>query len=156
MSLDLIAKYYDLLYGALDEDWPMWQTLTETTAGPILEVGCGTGRLLVPLAEAGHTLTGLDLSLVALDASRAKIKATGLTRRVTLHQADMRNFDLPQKNFALAFIPLNTFLHNHTAEDQLSTLRAIQRHLQPAGRLIIDIFYPDPTLLAEADGRLYF
>jgi SAM-dependent methyltransferase len=156
MSLDLIAKYYDLLYGALDEDWPMWQTLTETTAGPILEVGCGTGRLLVPLAEAGHTLTGLDLSLVALDAARAKIKATGLTRRVTLHQADMRNFDLPQKNFALAFIPLNTFLHNHTAEDQLSTLRAIQRHLQPAGRLIIDIFYPDPTLLAEADGRLYF
>ncbi|MCL4301088.1 MAG: class I SAM-dependent methyltransferase [Anaerolineae bacterium] len=156
MSLDLIARYYDLLYGVLDEDWPMWHTLTETTAGPILEVGCGTGRLLVPLAEAGHTLTGLDLSPVALDAARAKIKAAGLPRQVTLYEADMRDFDLPQKNFALAFIPLNTFLHNHTLDDQLATLRAIRRHLQPAGQLIIDIFYPDPALLAEADGRLYF
>ncbi|GIK43676.1 MAG: type 12 methyltransferase [Chloroflexota bacterium] len=156
MSLDLIARYYDLLYGALDEDLPMWQTLTETTDGPILEVGCGTGRLLVPLAEAGHTLTGLDLSPVALDAARTKIKAAGLTRRVSLHQADMRDFDLSQKNFALAFIPLNTFLHNHTADDQLATLAAIRRHLQPAGQLILDIFHPDPALLAEADGRLYF
>jgi SAM-dependent methyltransferase len=156
MSLDLIAKYYDLLYGALDEDWSMWQTLTATTAGPILEIGCGTGRLLVPMAEAGHTLTGLDLSPVALDAARAKVTAAGVTRRVTLHQADMRNFDLPQKNFALAFIPLNTFLHNHTTDDQLATLRTVRCHLQPAGQLIVDVFYPDPTLLAEADGRLYF
>jgi SAM-dependent methyltransferase len=156
MSLDLIARYYDLLYGNLDEDWSMWQTLTEAAGGPLLEVGCGTGRLLLPLAAAGHTLTGLDLSPVALEAARAKIKAAGLTRQITLQPADMRDFDLPHKNFALAFIPLNTFLHCQTTDEQLSTLRAIHRHLRPAGQLIIDVFYPDPTLLAEADGRLYF
>lgn len=156
MSLDLIAQYYDLLYGSLAEDWSMWETLAETSEGPILEVGCGTGRLLLPLAQAGHTLTGIDLSAVALDAARAKIKAAGLTRQVTLQLADMRDFDLPQKNFALAFIPLNTFLHCHTADEQLSTLYALHRHLRPTGQLIIDIFQPDPTLLAEADGRLYF
>ncbi len=156
MSLDLIAKYYDLLYGNLDEDWSMWQTLTEQVDGPILEVGCGTGRLLLLLAEAGHTLTGLDLSKVALDAAEAKIKAAGLTRRVSLRLADMRNFDLPQQNFALALIPLNTFMHCHTIDDQLATLKAVSHHLRPGGQLVIDLFHPDPMLLAEADGRLYF
>lgn len=156
MSLDLIARYYDLLFGDLDEDWAMWKTFSMATAGPILEVGCGTGRLLLPLAEAGQPLTGIDLSETALDAAGAKIEAAGLTRQVRLHHADMRGFDLPQKNFALALIPLNTFMHCQTTDEQLSTLRAIQRHLRPDGQLIIDLFYPDPTLLAEADGRLYF
>ncbi len=156
MSLDLIAEYYDLLYGSLDDDWSMWQTLTEEVDGPILEVGCGTGRLLLPLAEAGHTLTGLDLSKVALDAAQAKIRAAGLTKRVSLRLADMRNFELPQRNFALALIPLNTFMHCHTLDDQLATLKTICRHLRPGGQLVIDLFHPDPTMLAEADGRLYF
>lgn len=156
MTLDLVAQYYDLLYANLDDDLDMWHSLTEAVDGPLLEIGCGTGRLLLPLAEAGHTLTGLDLSPVALDAARSKLKAAGLTKKVSLRQADMRNFDLPQRNFALAFIPLNTFMHCHTIEDQLATLAAIQRHLRPDGQLIIDLFYPDPTMLAEADGRLYF
>lgn len=156
MSLDLIAEYYDLLFGSLDEDWLLWQTLTEAVDGPLLEVGCGTGRLLLPLAQAGHALTGLDLSPVALKAARAKIKAAGLTKQVTLRQADMRHFELPRQDFALALIPLNTFMHCHTLDEQLSTLRAIHRHLRPDGQLVIDLFYPDPTMLAEADGRLYF
>lgn len=156
MTLDLIAEYYDLLYGHFDDDWSMWETLTEAVKGPILEVGCGTGRLLLPLAEAGHTLTGIDLSPVALHAAQTKIKAAGLTQQVSLQPADMRHFDLATKDFALAFIPLNTFMHCQTLEDQLATLRAIYTHLRPASQLIIDLFYPEPALLAEADGRLYF
>lgn len=156
MSLDLIAEYYDLLHGTLDEDLPMWQTLTQMIAGPILEVGCGTGRLLLPLAETGHRLTGIDLSAVALSAARAKLEATGLDKQVTLCQADMRDFKLPDQMFAVALMPLNTLMHCHTIDEQLSTLKAIHNHLQPAGQLIIDLFYPDPTMLAEVDGRLYF
>ncbi len=155
MNLDLVAQYYDLLYTNLDEDWDMWRSLAEMAGGPLLEIGCGTGRLLLPLAQAGHRLTGLDLSQVALDAARSKLKAAGLAKKVALHRADMRDFDLPQKNFTLAFIPLNTFMHCHTIDDQLATLAAIQRHLRPGGQLVIDLFYPDPTMLAEADGRLY-
>jgi SAM-dependent methyltransferase len=156
LTLNLIAQYYDLLYGNLEEDLPMWEMLAQNVAGAILEIGCGTGRLLLPLAQAGHTLTGLDLSEVALNAAQTKIKAAGLVGQITLQQADMRHFDLPQKDFALALVPLNTFMHCHTIEDQLSTLQTIHHHLQPAGQLIIDLFHPDPTLLAEADGRLYF
>ena len=134
----------------------MWQILTERVQTPILEVGCGTGRLLLPLGQAGHKLTGLDLSEVALGAAQAKIEAAGLTDQITLQQGDMRSMDLAEKAFGLAFIPLNTFMHCHTLEDQLAALQAIHHHLQPAGQLIIDLFQPNPALLAEADGRLYF
>jgi SAM-dependent methyltransferase len=134
----------------------MWLTLAGEVNGPVLEVGCGTGRLLLPLAQAGHSLTGIDLSGLALDAARAKLEAAGLTGQVTVFQADMRHFDLPDKDFALAFIPLNTLMHCLNLEEQLATLLSIHSHLQPGGRLILDLFYPDPALLAEADGRLYF
>ena len=156
LDLDLLAQYYDLLHGDFEEDLPMWAILAQTAAGPILEVGCGTGRLLLPLAQAGHTLTGLDLSPIALATAQAKLVAAGLAEQVTLVQADMRDFDLPQKNFSLAFMPLNTFMHCQSVAEQLATLQAIHRHLQPDGQLIIDLFYPDPVMLAEVDGRLYF
>ncbi|MBN1219186.1 MAG: class I SAM-dependent methyltransferase [Anaerolineae bacterium] len=156
MTLDLIARYYDVIHSNFEDDWPMWEMLAQGIDGPILEVGCGTGRLLVLLAQAGHTIMGIDASRVALDAAQAKINATRLADYVTIHQTDMRNFDLPHKDFVLALLTLNTFMHNHTINDQLATLQAIHRHLQPAGQLVIDLFYPDPTLLAEADGRLYF
>lgn len=156
MSLDHIAAYYDLLYGNLVEDLPLWETLTEAVEGSILEVGCGTGRLLLPLAELGRQLAGLDLSELALSQARAKIETASLSHRVTLHQADMRHFDLPHKNFAMALLPLNTFMHCHTIDEQLATLRSVHHHLRSGGELVIDLFYPDPNLLAEVDGRLYF
>jgi len=156
MTLDLIAKYYDLLYGNVEDDFSMWEALTQDVDGPILEVGCGTGRLLLPLAQAGHTLTGIDLSDVALETAKAKISTARLAEQITLQQADMRDFNLTQKDFALALVPLNTFMHLHTIDDQLAALKSIHRHLEPDGLLVIDLFHPDPTMLAEADGRLYF
>ncbi|MEW5959142.1 MAG: class I SAM-dependent methyltransferase [Chloroflexota bacterium] len=156
MNFDLIAKYYDFLHGQLEEDLEMWEVLTHEVDGPILEVGCGTGRLLSPLAQAGQTLTGVDISATALSLARAKLDAMGMLGQVTLYQADMRTFDLPQKDFAAALLPLNTFMHCHTQADQLAALRTIQRHLRPDGQLFIDLFYPDPLMLAEVDGRLYF
>lgn len=156
MNLDLIAEYYDLLHQRLQEDIWMWQALTQSVSGPILEVGCGTGRLLLPLAETGHKLTGIDLSEVALTTAQAKLEAARLSEHVSLFQADMRDFDLPHKNFALAIVPLNTFMHCHSITEQLASLQAIHKHLQWGGQLIVDLFYPDPAMLAETGGRLYF
>ncbi|MDX1520928.1 MAG: class I SAM-dependent methyltransferase, partial [Anaerolineae bacterium] len=155
MSLDLVAKYYDLLYGHLEDDLSMWLALTEAVNGPILEMGCGTGRVLLPLAQAGHTITGLDLSADALETARAKVEAAGIKEQVRLVQADMRYCGLQSNYFEFAFIPLNTLMHCHTIEEQTGTLAAIHSSLQPGGRLVIDLFHPDPALLAEADGRLY-
>jgi SAM-dependent methyltransferase len=156
MNLDLIANYYDLLHGEMVEDLPMWEILAGESDGPILEVGCGTGRLLLHLAQTGYSLTGLDLSTTALDAARKKLEATGLAGRVTTVRADMRRFELPDREFALALLPLNTFMHCHTGAEQQATLRAIHHHLRPGGKLVVDLFYPDPVMLAEVDGRLYF
>jgi SAM-dependent methyltransferase len=156
MSLEQIAKYYDLIHGQLVEDVPMWERLTEEIDASILEIGCGTGRLLLPLAQAGHTLTGIDLSEVALRSARAKLEAAYLAHHVSLHQVDMRDFELSHKDFAAALLPLNTFMHCHSQAEQVATLQAIHGHLQPDGILIVDLFYPDPLMLAEVDGRLYF
>ena len=156
MTLDLIAKYYDFLHGDMEEDLSMWLALAAAADGPILEVGCGTGRLLGPLAQAGHTVIGIDLSETALSAAHAKLAASGLSERVSTFRADMRQFDLPRQDFALALLPLNTFMHCHTVADQLATLQSIHNHLRPGGQLVIDLFYPDPVMLAEVDGRLYF
>jgi len=156
MSFEQIAEYYDFIHGQLVEDLPMWEALTQETGTPILEIGCGTGRLLLPLAQAGHTLTGIDLSEKALRIAQSKLEAADLNRQVSLHRADMRDFELPQKDFAVALLPLNTLMHCHSQADQVATLRAVHGHLQPEARLIVDLFYPDPLMLAEVDGRLYF
>lgn len=156
MNLDLIATYYDLLHEEMVEDLPMWEALAASADGPILEVGCGTGRVLLHLAQAGYSLTGLDLSLTALDLARKKLEAAGLAGQVKTTQADMGHFELPERRFALALLPLNTFMHCHTAAEQQATLRAIHHHLRPGGQLVVDLFYPDPVMLAEVDGRLYF
>lgn len=155
-NLDLIAQYYDLLYAEQTDDLPLWLSLAEAGGGPVLELGCGTGRVLLPLAQAGHAVTGLELSTAALQAAQTKLRVLGPEAGVTLVQADMRQFALARRDFALALIPTNTLMHCLTTADQLACLRAVHDHLRPGGRVAIDLFHPDPQTLLEGDGRLYY
>ena len=152
-DFDLIARYYDLLYADRFDDLAMWLALSKDLNGDVLETGCGTGRLTLPLLQHGRKVTGIDLSAAALQAARARLQAGGFAD-APLYQTDMRNFNLPQKAFALAFIPINTFMHCLTTQDQLATLQAVHRHLRPGGVIVVDIFHPGPDTLAEADGRM--
>jgi SAM-dependent methyltransferase len=131
----------------------MYRDFALAAGGPLLELGCGTGRVLIPLAADGQRITGLDVSAAMLAAARAKADAAGLRDRVNLVQGDMRDFGLPTR-FALAFIPINTFMHCYDGGEQLACLRSIRRHLQPGGRLVIDVYHPDLQALLESDGRL--
>lgn len=151
---DTIARHYDLLYGQRDDDLATWLELAAHTEGPILEIGCGTGRVLLPLVQAGHGMTGVDISASALRQAQEKVDAAGLTEMVVLHQADMRHLHLPQQTFNLALVPINTFMHNLTLADQQACLAAIAAHLPPGGALVLDLYHPQPELLLEADGRL--
>ncbi|MFQ5575649.1 MAG: class I SAM-dependent methyltransferase [Anaerolineae bacterium] len=153
-DFDVIAHYYDLLYAERDDDLPMWLHLTEAAGGDILEIGCGTGRVMLPLLQQGRRVTGVDLSAAALDIARAKINGAGFARRATLYQADMRALNLPQHDFAFAFIPINTFMHCLTLPEQQSTLAGIRNHLKPGGALVVDLYHPQPQALFEADGRM--
>jgi SAM-dependent methyltransferase len=150
---DPFARYYDLFYGLQADDLPMYRDFALSADGPILEIGCGTGRVLVPLAAEGHVVTGLDASAAMLALTRAKARANHVEDRVTLLQGDMRDFEMPGR-FGLAFSAINTFMHCHDMEQQLACLRCIRRHLQPGGQLVVDLFHPDLQTLLECDGRL--
>ncbi len=153
-DFDFIAQYYDLIYASRADDLDMWLNLTANVEGKVLEIGCGTGRVMLPLLQAGKHVTGVDISDVALSAGRAKITAGGFDESAVLYRADMRTLDLPQKDFVFAFIPSNTFMHCLSIADQQATLHATFAHLQPGGTLVIDLYHPDPQALLEADGRV--
>ena len=112
---------------------------------PVLELACGTGRVAIPIAQAGVRVVGLDQSAAML--GRAREKSAGLDNARWV-EGDMREFDLPER-FGLFFIPYRSFQHLLTVDDQLGCLRCIHRHLVPGGRLAIDIFNPDVVKIAE-------
>ncbi|MBV9745210.1 MAG: methyltransferase domain-containing protein [Acidobacteriia bacterium] len=113
------------------------------SGGPVLEVACGTGRVLIPTARAAIEITGVDSSARMLEVCRRKLadEADDVRSRVRLFEADMREFNLPQ-SFALVTIPFRPFQHLLTVDDQLACLASIRRHLADGGRLIFDLFNP--------------
>src|SRR5512132_704914 len=121
--------------------------------GDILEVGCGTGRILLPVARAGVTIVGLDASRDMLDRCAAKLvhESEDVRRRVTLHQADARAFNLGA-TFNLVIAPFRVVQHLITIDDQLAFLASVARHLRPHGGLVFDVFNPNFNALVAADG----
>jgi SAM-dependent methyltransferase len=123
--------------------------------GPVLELGCGTGRILLPLARAGHTVVGLDNSRQMLARCRAKVAAepAPVRARITLHEQDVRAFNLGGgATYPLVIAPFRVLQQITTVEDQLAFLTAVARHLAPGGRFVFDVFNPNFAALARADG----
>jgi len=140
---------YDLFVGGgpLEGDVEFYLDCARRFGGPILELGTGTGRILISLAKAGHEVVGLDLSramlAVAAENLREAPDAAGPSRLV---EGDMTNFELGER-FALAIIPARGFQHVVTSAGQRATLRCVHRHLAPGGHLIVDLFDPNFELL---------
>src|SRR5262245_32329158 len=110
---------------------------------PVVELGCGTGRVLIPIARAGVDIVGIDLSprMLSVCRDRLRLEPEPVQARVRLVEADMAPFDVGQR-FTLATIPFRPFQHLLTVEDQLECLASIHRHLVDGGRLILDLFNP--------------
>jgi SAM-dependent methyltransferase len=109
------------------------------TGSPILELGCGTGRVCLPLARAGFDVVGLDASPYMLRVAREKAKASA--RPATFVRGNMARFRL-RRRFRLALIPYRAFQHLLTPRDQRSCLRCVHRHLVRGGRLVVHLFDP--------------
>lgn len=152
-DFDIYARFYDLDFGDLNDDLLLIQEFAARCGSPILELACGTGRVLLPLARAGYHITGVDLSPAMLEIARRKVAAAGLADRVTLVRQDMRELAL-EGRFTLALIAVNSFMHLLTAEDQLAALIRIWAHLHPGGLLLLDLFNPDLARLLEARGQV--
>lgn len=151
-TFDRFARFYDADYRNYIDDIETIGLLAEETGDPILELGCGTGRLLVPLAAAGHTVTGVDVSPALLAIAQAKLSEAGAAAHAKLVQADLRTLALEQRDFRFAFCTSNTLMHFTTAEEQLTVLRHAYAHLRSQGLLVIDLFNPDVLRLTTANG----
>ena len=125
----------------------------KAASGTVLELGCGTGRILVPIARAGCTIAGVDSSSQMLARCKEKLAAEAATvqARVTLQQRDIRDFALGAK-YALIIAPFRVVQQLARIDDQLRFLVAVARHLAPTGRFIFDVFNPRFDALTSADG----
>jgi SAM-dependent methyltransferase len=141
-----LAELYDAVYAEC-ADIAFWQAVVPAvSAGPLLELGCGTGRVLLPLARAGHEVVGIDLSEPMLARGRAKLQAEPPAVRdlVTLLEGDMTSFDLGPR-FAQIYCAFGSFHHLRTVEEQLACLERCSNHLLPGGTLVLDLINPDPA-----------
>ena len=130
--------YDDVVPYANRPDVAFFVEAAVASGGPVLELGCGTGRVLLPIARAGVEAVGLDqsASMLAVCRGRLDLEEAAVRSRVQLVEADMREFDLPRR-FALITIPFRPFQHLTSVDDQVSCLRSIHRHLADDGRLVL-------------------
>jgi SAM-dependent methyltransferase len=140
-----LAEIYDAIYGSRD-DAHFWHVTAAVADGPVLELGCGTGRVLLPLARAGIEITGLDLSPRMLErcSDRLQSEPAAVRERVCLVAADMTAFDIGRR-FAAIICPFAGFQQLTSVEQQLACLDRCRRHLRPHGRLVLDLPNPDPA-----------
>lgn len=152
-SMDRIAQFFDAEYLSYTDDLPVLEAYADRTGGPLLELGCGTGRALVPLAAAGHQVTGVDSSRSMLRLAQEKAEAAGVSRQIRLIEGNFSQVDLGGP-YRFAFTLMNTFLHLPDLGAQIAALRQWRGALAPKGLLLIDVFNPDMGQLAAMDGRL--
>lgn len=153
---DLIAPFYDIEHARFDDDLDMYQSYAGLSHGPLLELACGSGRLLVPLARDGYTLTGVDTSEEMLALARERLQQEALLSRVTLVQQDITSLQLSpsSQKYRLAFIALGSFGHITTRKAQQQALHAIRAHLATRGTLIIDISNADARYMENMNNQV--
>jgi SAM-dependent methyltransferase len=152
-----LARLYDLDLVEDPGDVDLYLALATRTGGPILELAAGSGRIAVPLAEAGHDVTAVDLDPAMLERAWARATAAGrrVAGRLELVEADLLELDLPGAGtYRLAFIALNSVFLMATRDAQRRALGTLARHLAPGGVAVVDVWLPEPVDLARFDGRL--
>ena len=151
----VLPELYDLEHAGFSDDIDLYLRLAEVVGDPILELGCGTGRVLAPLAAAGRRVTGIDRSPPMLNRARTALEEGGVGDHAVLVEGSMAEADrAPGGPFGLVIFSLNGLMHLTTGTDQRAALTAARQALDPRGMLIIDALSPNPELLATFDGRV--
>jgi SAM-dependent methyltransferase len=141
----LYPDLYDLENPKFEPEGPFYLEMALAARGPILELGCGTGRVTIPLAQHGLDITGLDVAPTMLALARAK--SAGLP--IEWVQADVRSFRL-RRRFSLIFESGGVFMHMLTRTDQQAFLARVREHLAPGGRFIVAVLFPHPHRLQSS------
>jgi SAM-dependent methyltransferase len=159
------AIWHDVECASYEADLPLWRELAESAGGPVLDLGCGTGRVALDLAARGVDVTGLDSDSSLTEALATRARERGL--RVRAETADARSFALAGRAFALAIAPMQVVQLLGGERGRRGMLESARRHLAPGAMLAIalaDPFegVPDDELAApplpdvrEQDGWVY-
>lgn len=138
------ARAESIIAGSsVEGDIDFYRRLAGETGGPILDVGCGTGRVALALVADGHEVLGIDLSapMLRLAEQRREALSADAAARLSFHEADMKTLDLG-RDFALVLAPSRVFQFMLTTDAQRRALAALRSHLRPEARLVLDLFDP--------------
>ena len=149
---DPIASLYDRWNTSVVEDIGFYVEEALLSGGPVLELGVGTGRIAVPIAQAGIDVIGVDSSAPMLKRCRERARASGVAELLDLRLGDLRNPPVSGK-VSLAISPFRAFLHLLSNEERRLALTRIRDLLRPGGRLVFDVFAPSSDDIAETHGR---
>jgi SAM-dependent methyltransferase len=145
------AEFYDAIHDGSDDDTGLWLSFAGQTDAGVLVVGCGSGRIAVPLALAGHRVTGLDVSPAMLERARLRAKREGA--EVTLIEGNVLSAPIKADSYGLTLIPAGVFLYCKDASEQIGWLRSLARCMAFNGRLIVDLPGPASWLDPSLDGQ---
>ena len=155
VEMDLWSDIYDQVYFDVSEDIDFYVQESLLSNGPVLELGCGTGRVTFPIAKEGIDLLALDNSMGMLKVSLEKMKHQGTSySNLEFVKSDMRNFAF-NKKFDLIIIPFRGFQSLLNISDQIQTVLNIKKHLTENGRFIFSAFVPDAESMSSAHDILY-
>lgn len=140
---------YDLIFHDFNYAVDFYVELAKQASGPVLDIACGTGRILLPCMQAGADIDGLDYSQPMLDTLQKKAAAAKL--QPALYRADMSEFSLP-RHYSLIMITFNAFIHNLTQDAQIRCLNQCLRHLAPGGVLVFDSFFPALEIIGAVEN----
>lgn len=134
-----VAKYYDAETGDKTDDLQMYSRLAERYGGPILDIGCGTGRVLLHLAQEGYAAHGIDDNRAMLARLEAKLSALPHLRdHIRIYEGDVLHVD-PKERYALILLTYNALMHFHDQDQQLALLRRLRGWMANGGLLALDL-----------------
>ena len=149
---DRIASFYDPWSRSVTEDVGFYVEQALASGGPVVELAVGTGRIAVPIAEAGVSVIGVDSSPAMLEVARAAAESAGVLQLIDLRVGDLREPPVSER-VPLAICPFRSLLHMETEDEKLRALRAARELLEPCGRFVFDVFSPSPEDIEETNGR---
>ncbi len=152
----LYAKFYDLEYENKRDDVDFYYRLAQKIEGPILECGCGAGRILVPIAKSGKEIYGFDINVAMLDIARKKIKILNASKAAIIFKDNLVKFSSPllKKKFNFIFLSFDSLAYlaqknetyytpEETRQRQYEALKNIAKHLDQNGIFAFDLFSPN-------------
>jgi SAM-dependent methyltransferase len=151
-TYDAIAELYDEWSRSVTEDVDFYVGEARRTAGPIVELGVGTGRIAVPIARAGMRVIGVDSSAGMLEVCRRRAEAAGVADLVDLRAGDLRRPPVAEC-VDLVIAPFRSLLHLEDDGDRLDALEAARGLLNADGRFVFDVFAPSGEDISETQGR---